>query len=267
MKTKHTSILYLSGISAVLTIFLFLWRIGGNIYGENPESFFTVCGGDERKPSSDIPVGRLYNSKSGKTICTAWRASNGVFVTAAHCLSPGLGFDEIHFTVPDSLCDGTPVLPPASHRFKINAASIKSKFDMKTRQDWAIFTILYHPGTELPEILRKGYFFTISNEQILKNKPVQVDVSGFGDDFRKINHCLSKNRTLQTDSSSGYLSDGWFTHSSDTRIGSSGSPVYRRDTKGNLLVYGIHRGGNCPNISTTVLSPDFRKALNEFNEK
>lgn len=222
---------------------------------------FSICGEDTRKPGSMIPVVRASNSKKNEPVCTAWLAPSGHFVTAAHCLTGGLYFDIIETNVPDSKCDSTPVMSNSSDRFRILKDTIEVYLDLQNSFDFALFK----PDAFDNQLLMKGDFFRISNQMITKDDEVVVSNAGFGIDHRFPGQCLSRNRTLQQAQGKAYHSTGWLMHNIDTHRGSSGSPIFQKSSEGLLWVYGIHRGGSCPNIATATNSKKFISAMSKLN--
>lgn len=222
----------------------------------------TICEEDERGPDTNLPVARVYYSERAEAICTAWLAPNGFFVTAGHCTTGYYRFDTLQFDVPNSSCDGRINLPKTDETNRTLQSSIVSRVDLKTQQDWAIFRLQPNAGSGLPSLFHNGQFFRISNLRISKENPVRVLNSGYGVDLRAFAGCKSRNRTLQTGTSTAYHSPGYLIHFADTHMGNSGSPIYHK--KGNgLFALGTHRGGGCPNIATATLHPDFLRALND----
>ena len=104
----------------------------------------TLCSSDDRVPSGDNRVGRLVRL-AGMTqfpYCTAWRISNGAFLTAGHCavFDPdgfGSGLPDgvldmnglVEFNVPASTATGGLVASAANDQFPIDLTSIVWRFD------------------------------------------------------------------------------------------------------------------------------------------
>ena len=226
--------------------------------------FFSICGPDERAPiERKLAIGRLYSTVRNLPVCTAWLAPNGSFVTAGHCVQ--LGFDELEFDVPPTGCDGSVVRPGPSSRFQIDSESIVFRVELEDGQDWAIFRIVPNSSIGLPRYVSDGWALALASAPLSADRPGPVLVAGFGDDYRERDGCFRHNRVLQSAPGTGHNGTDerdWFFHDADTHIGNSGSPVFSYDAAGRPVVHGIHRGGNCPNVSTAVIHPEFMRALN-----
>ena len=205
-------------------------------------------------------MARVYDSKSGNAICTAWLAPNGYFVTAGHCTAGFYTFDELQFRVPPSSCDGYIKLPAAKDRFKVDLDSIRFNVDLENSEDWAIFRL--RNDAALPELFRNGHFFRISNRTVSRSNPEEFLNVGFGVEMRSFDGCKSRYRTMLMGKGEGYSTDGYLIHFADTHMGNSGSPLFQKLNE-ILYAYGIHRGGGCPNVATKVLNPGFLEALSD----
>ena len=230
--------------------------------------FFSICGIDQRAPMErKLAIGRLYSTTRGLPVCTAWLAPNGVFVTAGHCVA--LGFDELDFDVPQSSCDGSPRRPGPWSRFQVDPESVVSGLELEDGQDWALFRVLPNAAIGLPRYMSEGGALELARSPVDRNQPRPIFVAGFGDDYREHDGCFHHNRILQSAPATGQNGADerdCFYHGADTHIGNSGSPVFSYDAGGHPVVHGIHRGGNCPNVSTAVLHPEFVRALREYGE-
>jgi hypothetical protein len=228
---------------------------------EEPAGFSKdICGGaDDRVGSTDNRVARLMNVG-----CTAWRVTNGAFLTAGHCvdLDPdqgGSGLPDgvldtlwvVQFNVPPSDSNGTIQNPPAIHQYPVNNQSVVWRFDGTGQglgKDWAVFTVGRNSETGLfPHEVYELPF------RLTRETPSAGNISrvtGFGVDSLPAGipgPFNAQNQTNQTHTG-GYAGENtsgpdiWVRYAVDTEGGNSGSPVI---WEANGLAYAIHTNGGC----------------------
>ena len=135
---------------------------------QSPDGPETICGVDNRTPSSDPAVAALtFVNPAGNPIgrCTAWLTSNGALLTAGHCvdsdpdrggplLPDGIldidGNDLIEFNVPASTATGGLQLAEPNDQYTIDLNSIEWNYDGEGQglgDDWAIFSVFPNANT------------------------------------------------------------------------------------------------------------------------
>jgi V8-like Glu-specific endopeptidase len=219
-----------------------------------------ICGAtDDRVPSGDNRVCRARPSG-----CTAWRVTNGAFLTAGHCvdldpdnagpLLPDGALDTltvVEFNVPLSDSNGGIVNAAPQDQYPVNNMNIQWRFDGTGQglgKDWAVFGVYANSTTGLLPHQAYGFPFRMTKETPAANALLQV--TGFGVDslpsgtpgpFNQFNMTnQTTTGTYTAEQSSGQ--DIWITHRVDTEGGNSGSPMI---WDANGLTIGIHTNGGC----------------------
>ena len=215
----------------------------------------SVCGiSDDRTSSNNPAVGRIINVG-----CTGWIVSNGIHVTAGHCVKDLSKVNLLEFNVPASLPDGTIQFASPDDQYAINTSSIKSR-NNGPGDDWATFDVFNNPNTNLQPIAAQGASFNVVQDL----GPTNIRITGYGVDSG------ADNQTQQThvgpnDGSSGTI----LRYETDTKGGNSGSPVIDTAT-GNAI--GVHDAGGCflifgSNKGTSTYNKEFWTALGMSNSQ
>ncbi len=238
----------------------------------SPES---QCGAtDDRVPSSDNRVGRLFSSG-----CTAWRIGNGAFLTAGHCADfdpdgsgPGLPDGTldlsgvVEFNVPDSQSDGTLVAAAPEDQFPIRLTGVQWRFDGEGQglgKDWCVFGVNANSTTGLLPHQVYGIPFHITRE--LPAGGALTRVTGFGTDLAEANQTNQTHAgPFVSETASG--ADIRLGYVTDTEGGNSGSPVI---WEAQNLCFGIHTNGGCgvsggENSGTSFEVDALETAINDF---
>jgi len=115
-----------------------------------------LCGEDDRERGYDPAVGRLVlysDGDGGRQVffCTAWVLSNGVLVSARHCLNDTVALANVEFNVPPSVVspDGYTVTiqhptDPAD-TYGVDLASLVDSGRTVPGDDWATFSCYRSP--------------------------------------------------------------------------------------------------------------------------
>lgn len=246
------------------------------------EGYKSLCGADDRVASTDNRIGRLLLGG-----CTAWRVTNGAFLSAGHCIDfdpddggamlpdgiPDLT-GAVEFNVPASLSNGTTVPAPLNDQYPIDMSSFVFRFDGNGQgggKDWGVFRVFPNSNTGLLPHEAYGLPFRVSFEDPAVGNTIRI--TGFGSDVTPPGSAGGANAqhfTNQTDSGTyaGELDFGSgdisHTYVVDTTPGGSGSPVIR--VSSNVAI-GIHTNGGCSsgsNSGTSFGNPDLANALHAF---
>lgn len=244
--------------------------VGEGIHADRGMSPTSLCGTDSRVASTDDRVGRLSMIAAGRisAVCTAWLTSNGVLLTAGHCVDwdpdeggPGLpdgvldidANDVIEFNVPASQADGTPVFSAPDDQYPINLNSVSWHFDgvgQGKGKDWAVFGALPNANTGLRPPQAQGAFFRMTRRE---GPPVSasIRITGYGVDDDPPGSTGTRNAqnfTQQADTGPyvgeyGAGANIWHEYQVDTQPASSGSPIIWETMVG--VTIGIHTTGGC----------------------
>lgn len=206
-------------------------QVGGDIGGP----IVSLCDGDDdRAPSSDGRVGRLFMGG-----CTAWIVSNGALLSAGHCNPFG---SVVEFNVPASQSDGTPVPAVVEDQYPIDSRYVAWWDDGENQigRDWAVFSIGRNSETNLRASDVQGFFRCTNNTPAVN---ASLRITGFGVDSSP----PSRNYVQQTDTGTyeGEDSDSdgiWLRHRADTQPANSGSPMI---WEAQGITIGIHTNGGC----------------------
>ena len=231
------------------------------VYFDQPAAFSKdICGGvDNRTGIIDNRVSRLM-----PVGCTAWRVTNGAFLTAGHCvdLDPdgsGSGLPNgvldtltvVQFNVPPSDSNGTIRNPPAADQYPVNNQNVVWRFDgvgQGLGKDWAVFTTWKNSTTGKFPYEAYAFPFRLTRETPAAGNVSRV--SGFGVDSLPAGTPGPYNAQSQTNQThtGGYVgettsgADISVQYTVDTEGGNSGSPVIWET---NGLAYAIHTNGGC----------------------
>lgn len=247
----------------------------------------SICGTDNRTPSTDDRSGRLtfvLQSGNPDVACSCWLISNGALLTAGHCVDfdpDGFGSglpdgvldlddnDVIEFDVPDSQADGTLVFANPNNQYAINLNSVSWNFDGEGEglgKDWAVFSVFANPNTDLTPHQAQGTFYRTSNDNPTTAHTIRI--TGYGTDSSP---SLTRNQVQQTDTGpyQGESSSGanfWHRYRVDTTGGSSGSPIIWEN---NGFTLGIHTNAGCTstggeNKGTSFEHNPLENALEDF---
>ncbi|MCA8972244.1 MAG: hypothetical protein KDC95_20820, partial [Planctomycetes bacterium] len=201
----------------------------------------SLCGSDDRLPSSDKRVARLLlRFKNGYSYCTAFLVSPttdgrawNCFATSGTCLAlPGLDSVVAQFAVPASLGDGTIQHPAPSEQY---LASGQSAFATgPAGQDWGLFSTLPNATTGMHAGVAQGAGLRFATNVTL----FPVTLFGFGSS--QLDPRLSG--TQQAGSGMVVSATGdVLAHRADTSGGCSGAPLV--DSAGDVV--GIQIDGGC----------------------
>lgn len=223
--------------------------------GPEPSS---LCGDDNRVASNDNRVGRLFFGG-----CTAWRATNGAFLTAGHCADfdpdeegPRLpdGVPDltgvVEFNVPLSYSNGFPIPAAVDDQYPIDEESVVWRYDGVDQglgKDWAVFAVFAAETGLLPHEAY-GLPFRMTREKPDAGNTVRV--TGFGSDDTPPGSQGYRNAQNFTDQTATgpYVDEGVsgqdieHEYQVDTTGGNSGSPII---WTANDLTIGIHTFGGC----------------------
>ncbi|MEW5702084.1 MAG: hypothetical protein AB1792_07645 [Candidatus Zixiibacteriota bacterium] len=233
-------------------------HVGSFLKGDET-SIKSLCGGDDdRGPSTDSRVGRLFYGG-----CTAWLTANSSFITAGHCCDwdPDDGGPQlpdgvldlwgvVEFNIPQSLANGTTVAAAPEDQYPIITSNVTWEFPGSggdIGDDWCVFEVGANSNTGLLPYQAQN-FFRLSTVQPPDDATIRI--TGCGIDETPPGSTggrNSDNMTLQT-ASGEYkgvdINDGKIVHEYrvDTEGGSSGSPIIY-NTNGHAL--GVHTNSGC----------------------
>lgn len=150
-----------------------------------------ICGGaDNRVAWNDNRIGCVM-----PIACTAWRVTNGAFLTAGHCvdIDPDGGgpmlpdgvldtLTVVQFNVPPSDSNGTIVNPPIADQFPVNNSTVQWRFDGAGQglgKDYAVFKVGANTNGLLAHEVY-GFPFRVTRETPAAGTTMRV--TGFGVD-------------------------------------------------------------------------------------
>lgn len=210
---------------------------------------------DDRVQTNDPAVGRIM---SGGGMCTGFLfdGNESCMLTAGHCIGAvSAGGATVHFNVPDSLPDGTPVPSAVVDQFPILVDSVQfepaqpcSGGLVACGSDWALFGMGLNPADQTA-LQWQGFSHTlatsipgVSNDPDDIFEERQIIVRGYGS-TTDTNAPNSWNAT-QTSGQGEMLSliGSTLIYRADTTGGTSGGPVIDVETG---LVIGVHTCGGC----------------------
>lgn len=227
---------------------------------QDPPDNQEICGSnDNRVTSNDPAIGRTTGG------CTGWLISVGAGLTAGHCRGPS---QQLQFSVPKSLSDGTPVNPPVEDQYPITYVD---SANTGAGNDWAIFSI--GPNSSGQTVWQRQKNFYRMSRDLNPSNVIETGfgVDGppplFGDGARN-----SDSQTQQTHSgpfigenvTSPSVADLRFRI--DDENGNSGSPVIDAS---NFLTIGIATDAGCTtsggsNQGTSFENDSLENAIQTF---
>jgi len=234
----------------------------GRLHVGDSVPFYSQCGAqDNRVATSDNRVGRLFIGG-----CTAWRTTNGSFLTAGHCvdfdpdttstscgpLLPDGVLDltgVVEFNIPLSTSGGSTNVAAVNDQFPIDLTSVNWRFDgcgQGLGKDWAVFGVNPNANTQL--MPHEVYGLPLRIGRDLPGTGTTFRITGCGADTG------SANRTLQTHTgpfngevTQNTAADLSLTYQIDTMGANSGSPVIwdEGSSSGSRIAMGIHTNAGC----------------------
>ena len=224
----------------------------------------SLCGTDERQPSSNPAVGRIWDTTSTNNFATAWISATGHLVTAGHVAAnwdpPDIPY-VVEFDVPPSLPDGSAQHPPASDQYNIfGVINNEIQSTGTTGQDWAVFDVYSNSETGLKPIQAQHAFFNVEQN----DNAQRLTIIGYGEGTG-VGDNAQQSETGPNDESTGEV----LMYQVDTEPGSSGSPVIDSVT-GNVV--GIHTNDGCTsgggaNAGTSMYNTGLWNALQPVTYK
>ena len=216
-----------------------------------PNSIEDICGSDNRVPSNDPAIGRLFFDDSPNFPCTAWLLPSGKLVTAGHCTRDLESGDWVEFNVPQSASNGSPQHPGPEDRYTVDMSSI-IKSDNGSGNDWAVFDVFVNSQTGLTPLEAQNAYYEIAQS----NGGNTITITGYGTAISELN------KTQQTNTGVNEGRDGnIIKYVVDTNPGNSGSPIIDFAT-GKAI--GVHTNGNCAddgyNFGTSFFNSNFWNA-------
>jgi hypothetical protein len=223
---------------------------------------FTQCGAaDNRVASNDNRVGRLL-----AVGCTAWRATNGCFMTAGHCtdfdpddfpggsgplLPDGVvdlnGF--VGFNIPQSTAAGNTVAAAAVDQYPIDLTNVTFRFDGTFQglgKDWAVFGVNRNATTGL--LPHEAYGLPMRITRDLPAVSTNFRITGCGLDNAQANQTLQTHTgPFNGESAGNVAADILLSYQIDTRGGNSGGPIIWNAGGGYSV--GIHTNGGCQPVA------------------
>lgn len=216
----------------------------------------SICGLDDRVPSTDPKVGRALGKMTDPGGCTVTMISSSCAISAGHCKST-FGFAE--FNTPPSK-NGQIQHPGPEDIYEFDKSSIKHSYQ-GLGEDWAVMKILPNNVTGLLPGDAQGHY------EVTFDAPEQsegVSITGYGLDRS------DPDRNLAQQTHSGEIvSFGTYTptvmyHNADTMGGNSGSSIIGHKS-GKIIA--IHTNGGCSRRGGTNASmlihnsPELVKAI------
>ena len=228
----------------------------GRLHVGDPLPLLTQCGAqDNRVASTDNRVGRLFIGG-----CTAWRVTNGAFLTAGHCVDfdpdavPGVCgpllpdgtldlTGVVEFNIPASTAAGFTNAALANDQYPIDLTSVTWRFDgcgQGLGKDWAVFGVNVNANTQLMPHEVYGLPWRVARD--LPNTGATFRVTGCGSDTNASNFTLQTHTgPFNGEVTQNTAADLSLTYQIDTTGGNSGSPVIWEPG----LAMGIHTNGGC----------------------
>jgi hypothetical protein len=192
----------------------------------------TICGTDDRVPSSDPRQARLLPLG-----CTTWILNdcNHCFLTAGHCAS---GIGVIEFNVPPSTSTGALQHPPPEDQYAPDPTSVQS-LSGGQGNDWCYYGCFPNPVTGLAPFERQQAAYVLAQAAPPFDASLVIRVTGYGIDSTIPQY----NQVQQTaDGADGRSVGTVIQYQVDTTAGDSGAPVVVEQTG---LAIGIHTNGGC----------------------
>lgn len=253
-----------------------LWTRGGasryairsiGVSTDDAASVATLCGVDDRQPSSDARVARLLlRFQTGYAWCSAFLISPtgdgrawDCFATSGNCLAvPGVTSMTAQFQVPTSANDGSIRHPPPSAQYAVS--SRQSFVAGAAGSDWGLFATLPNATTGLHAgvVQKAGYNFATSPQA-----PTSIDLVAHGaSSSSAVRNGVQQNGAGVVLSASSFV----LRHRADTSGGSAGGPIL--NAQGEVVAIQVEGGcDNTPtsaNGATLALLPAFVAARKAF---
>ncbi len=209
------------------------FRIEQVIAGGLPENIDTLCGSDNRVPSTDNRSMRFVSSPSATGGgCTIWLAGpQDCALSAGHCFSGG-SLSVAEANCPASLSSGVIQHPPVSSQFSVIASTI-SFTNGGLGNDYGVCKLNTNNLGQSASVLFGS--FTLSNA--VPPAASTIRVTGCGTDTG-VQNCTQQTSTGPSVAANGTT----LRYSVDTTGGNSGSPVIRES---DGIAIGIHTHGGC----------------------
>lgn len=230
-----------------------------------------VCDGvDERVQVNDPAVGRIMG---GGGMCSAFLFNDrdSCMLSASHCDTViAAGGAAVHFNVPDSMPDGTPVPSAIVDQFPIlldSAIFEPLPCGGNCDQDWAIFGVGNNIADQTP-LQWQGTSHTLAESlPSLQDGPVEVTVRGYGDTTGTNLPDSWSNTLTEHTGPLVQIFGPWgsgLAFRVDASPGTSGGPVI--DTSSGLVIGVLTCGGCLPfelgtNIGTGINHPTLAHAF------
>ena len=199
--------------------------------GIQPGQGDSICGVDDRLPSTDPRSGRLL-----PVGCTAWliQDCSGCFLTAGHCVG---NINVVQFNVPPSTSGGSLQHPGPEDQYPVDSSSVQTNGGQGVGDDFAYFGTFPNGTTNLTVTAAQGLGFELTSPPAPGSADIRI--TGYGADSSP----PQRNQTQQTHVGPLVTSGGdRVQYRTDTRGGNSGSPVIWEQT-GQAV--GIHTHGGC----------------------
>lgn len=204
----------------------------------------SICGSDDRVPSSDPKVGRALEKASSKAGCTVTLISNSCAISVGHCAAT---FNVIEFNTPTSTRRGIRH-PGPKDIYMADPSTVKYRSNGQG-DDWAVFKIKRNEKTGLLPGEAQG-FYPIAKEV----PPVGtiLSITGYGNDTEYERKFAQQNNIGPLETVGGMYGsefrDALLEHRVDTMGGNSGSSIINFET-GEIV--GVHSHGGCYGSSET----------------
>lgn len=246
-------------------------RVAAGLPGPHP-ALRTVCGNDDRVPSSDARIGRLVLDPFDPQVpfidprpsCTGWITVTGALLTAGHCYDAPPVPQVIEFNVPQNDANGNHNWSHPNDQYLVRINRVVWNYPNDVGQDWAVFDVAPNTNTGLLPAQAQGAFFRLSYDL----NPSMIRITGYGTDTEAV-----RDNTQQTDvgprlnggPNCDSATDCWWEYQTDTETGNSGGPII--DAGSNLSI-GIHTNGGCDsndgNRGTSFLNDALEAAIAGF---
>ncbi len=251
----------------------------------------TLCGGDSRVASNDNRMCRV-----AAVGCTAWRITNGAFLTAGHCvdfdpdctptgngpLVPDGVLDltgVVEFNVPASNANGTTIPSAPQDQYPILLGTVVWEYGgcgLPLGDDWAVFGVGANATTGLLPHQAYGFPTRVSRET--PGIGATMRITGFGLDNTPPGTTGGRNAQSQTNQTStgdfrgenvATATRATHEYGVDTTGGNSGSAILWNTQN---VAIGVHTNGGCSgtsgssqgNFGTSFEADDLAAAVQQF---
>lgn len=203
--------------------------------GPEPEGgVATICGNDDRLPSTDPRVARVM-----PVACTGWLIQDDAdcMLSAGHC-GGSSSINVAQFNVPFSTSGGGLVSPPPEDQYPIDASS-QQLVNGGVGNDWNYYGAFPNSNTGLRPHQAQGTGFVLVSPPAV-TAGAEIRITGHGTDSSPNS---TYNQVQQTEVGSYVsLSGTTVRYETDTTGGNSGSPIIYEATDQAI---GIHTNGGC----------------------